>query len=384
MRIALVIGDYNSQGGGAERWTDRFARWLLSKGHEVHLIARRFTGAPEQAVCLRVSVGDAWKPHRRLRFAEEVEKVVRAGRYDVVHDMGDGWAADVFMPHHGTRAAGFRRNSSLLPQPLRWSRTLLYNWLPRYREFQSLERRQYVQDGKVFVALSKMVRDHMREYFGIDGSNIEVVYNGVDVDHFTTAFDADFRDLTRRELGFTTETVFLIVAHNFRLKGLATLLGALSRIRRSSPVGLVVAGNGRIREFRRIAESRGVADLVRFIGNLSDPRSIYQASDVYVQPTFYDPCSLVVLEAMACGLPVITTSYNGVSEIMTSGREGFVLEDPRDEEGLAAQMEQLTDLALRVSAARSARALAEQHSLERNCEQILALYQRVHQSKQAA
>lgn len=383
MKVALVIGNYHARGGGAERWTDRFARWLLQRGHEVHLFARTIRGAPPAAVCRPVECG-RFAARRRLDFARRAEHLLRNDHFDVVHDMGDGWFADVFMPHHGTRAAGFIRNNSFLPKPLRWSRQLLYHCLPRYREFQTLEKRQYSGEGKIFIALSRMVCGHMRHYYNVHERQIQVVYNGVDVDHFRPATDSTLRVISRKELGFKDETVYLIVAHNFRLKGLDTLLRALAKMRNGCPSGLVVAGNGRIREFRRIAESYGVGDQVRFIGDLPDPRPIYQACDVYVQPTFYDPCSLVVLEAMACGLPVITTKYNGVSEIMSPGREGYVLSDPLDADGLAEYMRSLADPLHRHATARCARQLAEKNSLERNCEQILNLYLQVRPNERAA
>lgn len=387
MKIALVIGHYDALGGGAERWTDRFARWLLCHGHEVHLFARQFRDPPSSAKCHRIDSGPAWLPNKRLRFAREAEQLLSRQHFDVIHDMGDGWFADVFMPHHGTRIAGFYQNGHMLPAPLRESRRLLFYVLPRYREFAKLEARQYAAvPGKKFIALSKMVRDHMRAYYRTPESAIRIIYNGVDTDHFRPAEDDTSRAETRRELQFTDQTLFLIVAHNFRLKGLDTLLSALARLQTLQPagVGLIVAGNGNIRRYRQIADRRGIGHLVRFVGNLAEPIRVYQAADVYVQPTFYDPCSLVALEALACGLPVITTVHNGVSELIGHGREGYILDNPLDDVTLTQFMRAYLDPAFRRCSATAARALAENHSLEANSNSILRLYEEIHASRNAA
>src|SRR5207253_786256 len=94
------------------------------------------------------------------------------------------------------------------------------------------------------------------------------------------------------------------------------------------PIRLLVCGGGAIGPFRRLAGQLGLGEAVRFAGFYPDIRGGYWASDFFVQPTYYDPCSLVVFEALACGLPVITTSCNGASELMTDGREGYILTAP--------------------------------------------------------
>ncbi|HEX8678982.1 MAG TPA: glycosyltransferase family 4 protein, partial [Chthoniobacterales bacterium] len=108
-----------------------------------------------------------------------------------------------------------------------------------------------------------------------------------------------------------------------------------------------------------------------------DPVPHYAAADVYVQPTWYDPCSLVTLEAAACGLPVITTRYNGASELMHDGLDGYVLEDPHDVATLAARMQALLDPALRNTMGAAGRAVALQHTFERQTDEFLELYREI-------
>ena len=107
---------------------------------------------------------------------------------------------------------------------------------------------------------------------------------------------------------------------------------------RGRDAGLIVIGGGDIPKYERIARHLGVANDVVFMGDQEDPVPYYHASDVFVLPTLYDPCPMVVMEALACGLPVITTSYNGATELMTLPRDGVVLNDPMNVMELALAM----------------------------------------------
>ena len=93
---------------------------------------------------------------------------------------------------------------------------------------------------------------------------------------------------------------------------------------------IAVVGHPEFAAYRRLAESLGVADRVIFLGFRAAPKDAYFAADFLVHPTFYDPCSLVALEALACGLPVLTTQYNGAAELLTVPDNGLVVDDPHD------------------------------------------------------
>jgi len=382
MRIALVIGRYHALGGGAERWTDRHAQFLLNAGHEVHLVSRSFKNPPLGSVLHPVE-----HARGRLTFAQRAEDLLRRLPVDAVHDMGDGWFGDVFSPHHGTRAGGFEAGDGMQPAWRRPLRRLLRQWMPRYRHFQVLEDRQYAAGAfRTIVALSQRVKCDMMRYFGADPARIEVVYNGVDVEAFRPAEASSLRlrrDGLRRSWGWEDRVIFLLVAHNLRLKGLDALLGALARLR-TRDVGLIVAGNDHNKPYRQLAERLGIAERVRFVGDQADAAPLFRAADVYVQPTFYDPCSLVVLEAMASGLPTITTAANGAGELLEHGRSGFVLNDPRDVPGLAELMEKTLDPAFRRTAGLAARRTAERCTMEANSRRYLELYQAAKMLSRAA
>lgn len=384
MRIGLFIEHYDRGRGGAEQWTARFVDELLARGHEVHVAAQSFTTPTHNPRFLAHPIEPA---RSRLALAEAAEQVFRSMELDIVHDMGGGYYCDVFQPHGGSRTAAIQQNLYLIPRWLQPLKRRLWDWLPRYREFAALVARQYVDDGRVFLALSQRVAGHFQEFHGVQPEQIRVIYNGVDCDHFCPEPCYQRRSRLRAQLGVDGDTLLLlIVAHNFRLKGVPALLAALRQlIARGRKVRLVVAGGRRLAGWLRTAAALEVQDAVSFTGPVADPRPLYAAADVYVQPTFYDPCSLVVLEALACGLPVVTTQANGASELLTNGQEGFVLESPTEIEALTEYLEALSAPDLRAHMSQAARQLALAHSFARNVNEILAVYRdRLRQGRRAA
>src|SRR5262249_41596865 len=149
-------------------------------------------------------------------------------------------------------------------------------------------------------------------------------------------------------LDFEGRTVFLFAAQNPRLKGLATLLEAFATARVGRPdMLLATIGKAPDRETLRAVRRLGLEDGVVFAGRVPDPYPYYAASDVFVLPTWHDACSLTLLEACACGLPVITTRANGAAERLSDGREGRILPTPGDVAALASALVELSSPEIR-------------------------------------
>jgi UDP-glucose:(heptosyl)LPS alpha-1,3-glucosyltransferase len=137
---------------------------------------------------------------------------------------------------------------------------------------------------------------------------------------------------------------------------------------------LVVAGNGAIAEYSAKARQLGVGHRVTFAGQVDSMPRLYAAADAFVHPTFHDACSLATLEALACGLPVITTRVNGAADGMQSAREGYVLEAPGNAEAVRAAMIALMAAEQRRACGVHARQLALANSFTANCAAIAAVY----------
>jgi UDP-glucose:(heptosyl)LPS alpha-1,3-glucosyltransferase len=376
MKIGLVIEQLDPRRGGAEQWTYQFARWLLNAGHEVHVVAGGFAPAAERMGVV---------PHLLAPCAGKVEFAIAAQRrldalpLDVVHDMGHGWQCDVFQPHGGSRNAAFEQNLRLSPHWLRSFKRRAARWLPRYREFRRLAAEQYAADGRLFIAVSRMVADDFERHHGALRAQVRLVYNGVDIERFSPARRSSDRARVRNELSVADDgLLLLIVAHNFRLKGVPALLAAAGLLAADGwPIRLAVVGGKRHASWNRMAARLGAGGVARFVGPVDDAMPYYAAADAYIQPTWYDPCSLVLLEALASGLPVVTSRYNGAGELLTPGREGWIVDDPGDPRELAERVRPLFDPAARERMSADARTLAEKHPFERNCREILSVYDEV-------
>ena len=210
---------------------------------------------------------------------------------------------------------------------------------------------------------------------------IHVVPNAIDPDRVKLGQPGAVRCAFRNRLGLEpSDLVGLFVGHNFALKGLKPLLqalGARSQARGARPIHLLVCGGGRSAAYRRMARALGLDATVHFLGYHDDIRECYASSDFFVMPTYYDPCSLVVLEALACGLPVITTAQNGASELMTDGRQGYVLTAPDAQGELVAALDHMTDDARRRAMSAEAARLGGEQTFDRHVAALLKVFQDV-------
>jgi UDP-glucose:(heptosyl)LPS alpha-1,3-glucosyltransferase len=242
------------------------------------------------------------------------------------------------------------------------------------------------------VVNSLMVRRHFQQYYDFPADRVFVVRSAIDADRFDGADRPRRRQEWRGHWGITPhQPVGLFAAMNYRLKGLEPLLRSV-RVLRHTPefraaaqhFRLLVVGNPRYGAYQRLAHRLGIADSVIFAGHCPEMRNAYFAADFLVHPTFYDPCSLVVLEALACALPVITTRANGASELLHPLQEGYVLDDPHDHDHLAWCLGQLLCPVRRNRYAMAARRTAAAWTFDRHYQALLDVFRRATAARQAA
>jgi len=209
--------------------------------------------------------------------------------------------------------------------------------------------------------------------------------NAIDPGRFAEHDRPRLRAEERRRWGVGPgEVVAAFVGMNYRLKGLEPLLYALARLPAGAPLRLAVAGGAKTGPWERLARRLGVARRVVFLGPVADVRRVYFAADLHAHPTFYDPCSGVVIEALACGLPVITTRFNGAAELLHPPREGFVLDDPHDHAALADALTTLLDPVCRDACGRAARQAAATWTIEHHVRRWLEVFAEVAERRRAA
>jgi UDP-glucose:(heptosyl)LPS alpha-1,3-glucosyltransferase len=381
VKIGLVLEKFDPQKGGLEHWTWQFSQSLLARGHEVHVIAFEFH--PAVADEIRIIAHRVEMPRSRLERAAALETRLRSLHLDVIHDMGNGWHADIFHPHGGSTMALWEHNLMRIPK---W-RQIRFWRERRYRELSEIERRQHSKSGALIVAVSRMVQRHFETLHHVKAERLRLIYNGVDCARFSPAHREKHREPMRQELGIKPdETLFLMLAHNLLLKNAPTLIRAAARlIAAGNRARVVIAGGKKPERFAQLASKFDVSRSVSFLGQMDDPVPLYSTADIFVHPTWYDPCSLVTLEACASALPVITTQFNGASELMSHGVEGYVFGRPDDVATLAAHMAELHDHeTLRKRMGEKGRALALRHSFEAQTENFLQLYEEIVFAKQAA
>ena len=238
-----------------------------------------------------------------------------------------------------------------------------------------LERQIYMDPQVTLAAVSKHTATQLKKYFGRD--DVTVVPNGVDADYFSAAAISPLREASRREQQFAQEEiVLLLIGNDWRNKGLSTLLAAMADCK-DLPLKLLVVGQDTPEPFRRQAKIRGVRDRVQFITPVPDVRRLYAAADILVAPSLEDSFNLPVLEAMACGLPVIVSPRAGMSEWLTHCLDALVLNDPENAGELAEAIRTLARRAeLRKTLAENAVTTGRKFSWDQHVAQLLQLMQK--------
>lgn len=383
LKIAFVLDRYLPSRGG-ESYFSWLAKELVSRGHEVHIfatIAEKIRGTEYQLHQIPV----LRYPHslRIFSFLRNSARAVQQYDFDIIQGVGGTLAMNIFNPHGGVEKAYLKQEFSSITNRFYY----VYKFLRRYLSLQHyvkvwVQRRQYVNDKvKKIIAISRMVKEDIIQYYGVPEEKITVVFNCVDLDRFHPKNREVFRQVKRMDLGIDDSALLLLFAgNNYRLKGLEPLLHALIYLRRwfpNQPFHLLIVGRGRIGRYLRMARRLGVSDFTLFLGSVEEMEQYYAASDIYVHPTFYDSCSLTVLEALASGLPVITSRFNGAADVIISNKGGKILENPADVEDLAESIAFYFDEDRRSAAQVVARQWMEKYSPTSNVEGTLRVYHEV-------
>ncbi len=372
MRVTICCKQFGPA-GGAEKFLANFARCLAEDGHTVRVLAAVLTGEVEGVETARIALPPAPKPLRDLALARAARDTLAREAAHVSFSDQKCWGAHVVRPGGGVQRVYVKqRIKTFRPAAYRLFKRLRYALSIRQRLRLYIDDRLYAEPGpRLVVANSDMVRRHLLEHYPHLRDRIRVIYNGADPHRFHPGLRRAYRQEVRLRLNIPPDAVVAaFVGTGWRRKGLYTLLEALGILaRRSCRVHAVVVGSGSERKAGGFASLHGVAEQVRFVGR-ADPAPYYGAADMLALPSFFDPCANVTIEALACGLPVVTSAYNGAYELITPGREGFYVEDPADAEGVAQAIEQLSEPELLETASASARSLALRHTLEQQNRQM--------------
>ncbi|MFO8090585.1 MAG: glycosyltransferase family 4 protein [Desulfatiglandaceae bacterium] len=364
MKVAVVVPKYGLV-GGAERvvfeLTERLAR---QENMDIHVFANAWRAGFSPVTFHRLPriVFPRWL--RPLAFAFIAARMTARGRFDLIHSHERIVDMDVFTMHgipHRTWVREARgKRMSLFDMAVEW-----------------VERRGITRAKPFILPVSSLVKEELQRLYSLPEARLRVIHPGIDQRFFDTAE----RDSLRADWGFTEDdVVVLFVGMNFEIKRLDLAIEALAAAVHAKPgvrPALLVAGRGDLKRYKARAEELGVSERVRFAGVVEDMVACYASADVFFMPSRFDTFGLVVLEAMAAGLPVIITDRTGAKDIVTSGREGFVLPVGAPASEFAECIGSLMDRERREQMGNFSRIAAAAHSWEGMASRVADVYQSV-------
>ena len=269
------------------------------------------------------------------------------------------WRCDVYRAGDGVHRAWLERRAQIAGPLQKLSRILNR----KHSATLALEKSLFADGGAGrVIANSRMVKDEIVRFYGFPNEKIDVVYNGVPIEAFQRGEES--RAKIREMLGLKNKDIAVLFAGSgWERKGLRFAIEALEAS--GKEMRLLVAGRGDKRKFKSAR--------VQFLDVVQDMPTLYGAADIFLLPTIYDPFSNACLEALAAGLPVVTTRANGFSEIMETGVHGTILDDPRNTDAICEALLFWSDTARREQARDGIRELADRFDISANVARTLEI-----------
>ncbi|MHC4105903.1 MAG: glycosyltransferase family 4 protein [Planctomycetota bacterium] len=385
-KIAIIIERANTALGGAERSVFELTAALSGLGFEVHILA-----AKGQTEAKNIHILCQEKPGRRtgfFTFDGALKKHLSENDYRLIHSVLPFDFADIYQPRGGAYVESILRNAASYQNKLLES----YKKLTAFTNFLLRAERKLASESKgpVIAALSEYVAKQFKQHYRTNAQRIVVIHNGVKTDkHINTNQTDRLRTQILAKLDLKeadNPVLFLFAANNFRLKGLGVLIKAMAAAegydteRKSY---LIVAGKGYAHKYRQIARRLRIHKKIIFLGQVRHIERALSVTDVAILPTFYDPSSRYILEALAAGNPVITTKFNGATDLFVNNRHGKVIDEPEDISALTEAIVYFTDTKNieKASRAISEDNIEEEISIRRAAMQLADVYESILQRK---
>ncbi len=315
MKVALLRQKPFAVGGAATTLT-HLARGLAAAGHEVTVYGAGKPAGPVNHLGpgVRYLSVPVWggKTGRLLSYALNTRRRLQNDAGQLIFSLERTLCQQVYRAGDGCHREWLARRAPHLSLPAR----LVQEISPFHRVMLSLEKRLFASSPLVrVIANSRQVMGEIQRHYHVPSNKIRVIYNGLDHDQFRPLAPAARQALAKRLGAPAGGRLILFVGSGFARKGLAFLLPALAHLP-DKKAHLWVVGKGQVGPYQRLARSWGVSDRLRFLGPQTEVAPFYQAAAVLALPTLYDPCSNVVLEALASGCPVLTTCADGAAEFV--------------------------------------------------------------------
>jgi UDP-glucose:(heptosyl)LPS alpha-1,3-glucosyltransferase len=389
-KIAIIIERANTAIGGAERSVFELAAALSGLGFEAHIIA-----AKGQTEARNIHILCQQEPGRRtgfLTFGQAIKKHLSENQYGLIHSVLPFDFIDVYQPRGGAYAESILRNAASYQNKLLESYKKLTAFTNFRRSTLLRAERKLASgtNGPVIAALSEYVSEQFKQHYGTNPERIVVIPNGVKIYKYINTNQTErLRTQILAKLGLKepdNPVLFLFAANNFRLKGLDVLIKAMAAADKydtERKCYLIIAGKGHAYKYRQIARRLKIHKKIIFLGQVRHIQNALSVTDVAILPTFYDPSSRFILEALAAGNPVITTRFNGASDLFVNNRHGKIVDEPEDISALIDAIVYFTDTKNIIKASRAIAKdnIEEKISIRRAARQLSAVYESILQRK---
>jgi UDP-glucose:(heptosyl)LPS alpha-1,3-glucosyltransferase len=369
-RLALVRQKYRPD-GGAERFVARALEALEGEDLDLNVITREWLGETNPNWHIHLCDPIKWgRVSRERGFANAARQIWQREKYDIVQSHERIAGCDIYRAGDGVHRHWLLQRSRLLPQ---WRRQLLM--ADRFHRYvMRAEQEMYAApELKAVICNAQMVKKQIMADFGLAEEKISVIYNAIDNQKFLPAAES-LRHQLRQQFDIPqTAHCMIFVGSGFERKGLEAAIRATAL---TESMLLVVGQDKDEKRYRALANTLGCVDRVRFAGVQKHTLPFYQAADALLLPTLYDPFPNVILEAMSCGLPVITSTTCGGSEFIVQGENGFVC-DALDVKTLAESIRALPTSLFDSGMSLAARTRIMKETPARLSEQLIDLYKKI-------
>ncbi len=387
MKIGLLIEQLDILKGGQERSTLEIAERLRARGLSVSILTGIAENIPPEC---GVDIIDLGLPRyagvsRYLGFIRASRRWAQKEKFDLVHAVTPVPFADIYQPRGGLIQETFDRN---LARRRGFARLVRYLVGPNFRQrmVRRVERRLARESNCHFLAVSDYVREQCFRHLNLPEERVHTIFNGVDLNRLPESFHPAKRSHMRSILRIgENQLVGVFVAANFKLKGLNVIVETADLMRKTRPdlfsrFKFLVSGPDKVRPFFNKILKMGLDDSFVFLGPTKDIAGLFHTADFLVHPTWYDPCSRVVLEAMACGLPAVSTRFNGAGELLRRAEGGFIVQNPGDPRELMEFMIRFLEPGLPEKLGQNARAFRNRISMEHHVDQLVEFYEKIRSS----
>jgi UDP-glucose:(heptosyl)LPS alpha-1,3-glucosyltransferase len=359
MNILLVIFNADPTHGGAERYTADLAAGLLSRGHQVAIAsAMPDPNPPSNLRQIPLNAAGLTRSSQYRTFLNSVDRLIETEKFDRVHAMIPIRKCDIYHPHAGVEW-------EWLATGIRWIKRVSN---PRRYLIASTES-QLIKSGAHVICLSDYSRQQLLSYYSVPDERLSLAYNGVNLNHFSPGQSS--LEIREKHQIPSDAPVGLMVANNLRLRSLLETLAAIASMK-DKTLHLIVAGKEKTDKYESFARVLKIEDRVHFAGKSNNVVELYRSADFFIHPSKHDTCGLVVLEALATGLPVLITRQTGASSLV--GKAGIVIDSPQNLPQLQSALDQLCNPSTRKTMHEESLKIRPSLSQEHHIDRILEIY----------